>query len=36
MGPPKKETVICQICDKQQQIEKGSGGDLDAGRKSLF
>ncbi|CAF1325124.1 unnamed protein product, partial [Adineta ricciae] len=36
LGPPKKETVTCQICNKQQTIEKGSGGDLDTGFQQMI
>jgi hypothetical protein len=31
MGPPKKQEVVCQICNVKQTIEKGSDGDLDIG-----
>jgi hypothetical protein len=31
IGPAIKQTVICQVCNYKQTIEKGSDGDLDIG-----
>ncbi len=28
-GPPKKQEVVCPICNAKQTIEKGADGDLD-------
>ncbi|UJR29156.1 hypothetical protein I4U23_010370 [Adineta vaga] len=36
MGPSKKQTVICQICNKRQVIEKGFEGDLDDDFKEMI
>jgi hypothetical protein len=29
IGPPKKQEVVCTICNAKQTIEKGADGDLD-------
>jgi hypothetical protein len=31
MGEPKKQTLVCPICNEKQTIEKGVDGDLDIG-----
>lgn len=31
-GPPKKQEVLCPVCQVKQTIEKGSDGDLDIGK----
>lgn len=36
MGPPKKQTVICLICNEKQTIEKGTNGELDISMFSLI
>ncbi|CAF1364450.1 unnamed protein product [Adineta steineri] len=36
IGSPRKEEVICQICNVKQTIEKGSDGDLDLAFKEMI